>query len=328
MKRIRIRYEGIDVEKGYYLAKKGKKKWRSRMFDKNKEKNLQRIKKLLQDGKYKSQGYTEKDIICASGKVRHVKIAHFVDLIVQHAVLEETKRLANKTMIHDSYCCIEGKGQIACFLKVRLSIDADREGTRYFSEMDIRKFYPSVNTDILSQEVNAKFKGSQLHKLHDDIICSSSDLPVGNPFSPHAANLMLNCVDHYAKEVLKIKYYIRYADDIRIMGNDAKQVLEWQDDIKRYIKVRLNLNIKPTGGVHDINKRPIDFMGYIIHPEYTLVRQRIKKAAFKKAGSKTSLASYYGVLKHADCINLLNKLFERYERKQNKRIQRSADASN
>lgn len=290
------------------------------MFDKNKDKNLEKLKMQLQYGTYKPMGYTEKDILCASGKVRHVKIAHFKDLIVQHALLAQTKRLVSAKMIHHSYCCIEKKGQIACYQALRDAIDSDSTGTRYFAELDIKKFYPSINTTLLSKEVNSYFKGRQVHELHDAIIFSSDDLPVGNPFSPQAANLLLNKLDHYAKEMLKIKYYYRYADDIRILGADAKQVKTWQDLIKRYVRVNLNLTIKPTSGVHDVYKRPIDFMGYIIYPDYTLVRKRIKKAAFANIRNKRSLASYYGIMKHADCINLINKLFENHEKY---RIQRS-----
>ncbi|MGL5683576.1 MAG: reverse transcriptase domain-containing protein [Marinifilaceae bacterium] len=320
MKRIRVDFNNIDIYKGYELAKKNKGPHRYRSFDKNRDENLKQLCDDIVSGSYTPAPYKEIELMCDNGKLRRIKIAPFRDLIVQHAVLELTRSYAEKRMIRDSYCCIIGRGQIACYLAVCNALKKDTNGTRYFSELDICKFYPTVNIEILKTAFNDLYKGEKLHRLHCVILDSSDDLPIGNPFSPFAANVLLDKLDKYAKHILKIKYYYRYADDIRIMGSCPKQVLEWQEKIKRFVRVYLKQSIKATSGVHDIHKRPMDFMGYIIYPTHTRIRKRIKKNAFKKAKSIKSIASYYGIMSYADCNHLMKKLIKRHHEKNNRRI--------
>lgn len=56
------------------------------------------------------------------------------------------------------------------------------------------------------------------HIIHS----SDKGVPIGNYLSQFFANVYLNNIDHWAKEVLRLKYYYRYCDDIVILGNNQK----------------------------------------------------------------------------------------------------------
>ena len=92
--------------------------------------------------------------------------------------------------------------------------------------MDIKKFYPSINHDILKQIIRYKIKDEELLQLLDEIIDSAEGVPIGNYLSQFFANLYLAYFDHWIKEILKVIYYFRYCDDITILGSSKEELHE------------------------------------------------------------------------------------------------------
>jgi retron-type reverse transcriptase len=80
--------------------------------------------------------------------------------------------------------------------------------------------------------------------LLDGIIDSAQGVPIGNYLSQFFANLYLTYLDHYIKEVHKIKHYFRYTDDIVILHSDKKYLRYLYEDIKDYLENKLNLHFK------------------------------------------------------------------------------------
>lgn len=178
--------------------------------------------------------------------------------------------------------------------------------TTYCLKLDIRKFYPSINHDILYNDiVKRKIKDPYILKILKEIIYSANGVPIGNYLSQYFANLYLAYFDHWVKEQLKCKFYFRYADDIVILSNSKEFLHDVLNKIRVYLKDKLALDLKPNYQIFPVEARGIDFVGYIFRHRYTLLRKSIKlkilkliKDRFKgkitgvKAGR--SLKSYYG----------------------------------
>lgn len=150
-----------------------------------------------------------------------------------------------------------------------------------------------------------------LSVLQEIIYSTDSGVPIGNYLSQFFANIYLNKIDHWAKEVLKLKYYYRYCDDIVILGNNSKYLYK----IYRLVNQKLSfigLHLK-TPRIFPADDG-IDFVGYVFRHDYTLLRKRMKirfKKAVRKYNStqkdkyKKAISSYYGWLVHCDGIHLL-----------------------
>lgn len=89
-------------------------------------------------------------------------------------------------------------------------------------KLDIKKYYPSIDKEILKNKFRRLFKDNDLLWLLDTVVDSENDIPIGFYTSQWFANFFLTDLDHYIKEILKVKYYIRYADDMILLGNNKK----------------------------------------------------------------------------------------------------------
>jgi retron-type reverse transcriptase len=99
-------------------------------------------------------------------------------------------------------------------------------------------------------------------------------LPIGNLTSQFFANVYLNALDQFIKHVLKIKYYVRYVDDFVIMHENKEQLRKWLDAIKEFLKEKLGLTLKNAVKVASLGNG-INFLGYVQHIFYRLVRRRV-----------------------------------------------------
>lgn len=144
----------------------------------------------------------------------------------------------------DTYACIKGRGIHLLLKNLRKTLDKDPEGTKYCLKLDIKKFYPSINHDILKQVLRKKIKDEDLLWLLDEIIDSAEGVPIGNYLSQFFANLYMAYFDHWVKEELKVKYYFRYADDIVLLADSKEQLRSWLVTIKLYLTHVLKLRLK------------------------------------------------------------------------------------
>ena len=99
-------------------------------------------------------------------------------------------------------------------------------------------------------------------------------LPIGNLTSQFFANVYLNELDQFIKHVLKIKYYVRYVDDFVIMHEDREQLRSWLSEIKKFLAEKLKVTLKNEVKVAPLGNG-INFLGYVQHIFYRLVRRRV-----------------------------------------------------
>ena len=305
------------------IARKGKlKTYGVRHHDQNRESNLLKLQKMLINGEYHTSEYHIFTIF--EPKEREIfRLPYFPDRIVHHAIMNVVEPIWVSIFTKDTYSCIKARGIHACAQSVRKVMKEDRAGTRYCLKLDIRKFYPSIDHEILKQIIRRKIKDNRLLALLDEIIDSvPSGVPIGNYLSQYFANLYLAYFDHWIKEEKGVKYYWRYADDIVILAPDKDSLHDLCHDIRKYLAT-LKLRIKRNYQVFPVDSRGIDFVGYVFRHTHTRLRKSIKKnlcrrvARLEKNPPKSrreymqEVAAWWGWLKYCDSINLINKLQNR-----------------
>lgn len=324
MKRLGNLYEKICSIENLQLADEKARKGKLRSHgvlkhDKNREENIIRLHEMLKNGTFRTSKY---DIfIIYEPKEREIyRLPYFPDRIVHHAVMSVLEPVWLSVFTSDTYSCIKGRGIHAAAKKVKRALREDVEGTRYCLKIDIKKFYPSINHDILKEIVRKKIKDKKLLQLLDEIIDSAKGVPIGNYLSQYFANLYLAYFDHWLKEDMGIKHYFRYADDMIFLHGDKAFLHGLLVAVNDYIRTELKLSLKSNFQVFPVDDRGIDFVGYVFFRTHTRMRKSIKKTFCRRVAKlrkrkaltqeqfKQEVAAWWGWAKHCDSRNLINKL--------------------
>jgi RNA-directed DNA polymerase len=277
--------------------------------DKNKEQNIIKLHDMLHDKTYRTSEYTTFKI--TDPKEREVfRLPFFPDRITHHAIMNIMEPIFISTFTADTYSCIKGKGIHAAANAVKQALK-DVNGTQYCLKMDIKKFYPSIDHDILKQLLARKIKDKDLIWLLNDIIDSAAGVPIGNYLSQYFANFYLSYFDHWMKEKMAVKYYFRYADDLVILSDNKPYLRNIFLEVQQYLKHNLKLIVKGNFQIFPVAARSIDFVGYRFYHTHTLLRKSIKKnfaRMLHRRKNAASIASYNGWAKHCNSKHLLKKL--------------------
>ncbi len=311
MKRLNNLYQKIisveNLELADLKAMKGKKtQYGVIVHQKNRQENILLLHKMLSDKTYKTSPYTTFKIY--EPKEREIfRLPYFPDRITHHAVMNILEPIFVSTFTADTYSCIKGKGIHAAARAVKKAL-VDVHNTQYCLKLDVKKFYPNIDHDVLKQLLRRKIKDKNLLWLLDGIIDSSPGLPIGNYLSQYFANFYLTYFDHWIKEEEHEQHYFRYADDIVVLSNNKQHLHELLAKIKQYLSNELKLTVKENYQIFPVESRGIDFVGYVFRHKYTRLRKTIKKSFARNKHKPLSAPSYYGWAKHADCKQLLKKL--------------------
>jgi len=300
----------------YKLARKGKgRKPGVRKFARNIDANLDIIRQMLITKTFRTAPYATRTIF--EPKKRLIYILPFCpDRIVQHAVMNVLEPIWEKMFIAESYACRVGKGMHKGSLKTMEFVRKNK----YCLKCDIRKFYPSINHEILKRIIRKKIKDKDVLWLLDDIIDSypgETNTPIGNYTSQWFGNLYMNELDTYVKQVLGVKCYIRYCDDFLFFDNDKSRLHDIADKITAFCRDKLALSLSKCD-LFPVS-RGVDFLGYRHFPKYILLRKSTAKRAKRRMKSiikrakarkitlgqfRSTVASYQGWMRWAKTYNL------------------------
>lgn len=324
MKRVNNLYPLIYAEDNIELADKKARKCKRtrygvRKHDQNKEIDNYALHLSLLNENYKTSEYTTYKIYEPKERIIF-RLPYYPDRITHHAIMNIMEPIWTKIFTRDTYSCIKGRGIHALVKKLQSDLRKDSKGTMYCAKMDIRKFYPSINHEILKSIVKKKIKDKSLLNLLFEIIDSADGVPIGNYLSQFFANLYMAYFDHWIKEELKVKYYYRYADDIVLLSDDKNQLRSWILAIKVYLTNVLELKLKDNYQIYPVESRGIDFVGYVCYHDHTLLRKSIKLKLLGLVGAYSNnlinkqklqlkMVSYFGWLKYCDSKNLLKKIY-------------------
>ncbi len=289
---------------------------------------LFKILKDLEKGCLEFQSYFEFESI-KEVKRRTIDAPTFRDRIIHHALVNVIGECFDKKFIHDSYACRIGKGtheavdRLQTFLR-RAKAIADKRGEKvYVLQCDISKYYPSIDHRILKAEIRKTIADKKVLQVWDSLIDSFETegtpdvgIPIGALTSQLSANIYLNPFDHYMKDVLHIKYYIRYMDDFLVIAFSKKELSKILDKAIEFLEGRLRLKLNPKTNIYPAS-RGVDFCGYRTFFYFRLPRKRNTRAArerFKRLSYefnygritlnevKTRIDSFIGYIEHCDGV--------------------------
>jgi hypothetical protein len=219
-------------------------------------------------------------------------------------------------LIRDTFQSITGRGTSDAADRVKALVRSER-CPKYALKLDIQKYYPSVNNDLLKQMLRKKIKCPDTLWLIDDIIDSIKGLPIGNYTSQLFGNINLNGFDWWMKQTIKPDGYFRYCDDLLVFADSSKKLMMIKALIQIYLQP-LNLTIKNNWLISNVRKDGVDFVGYLFRPESTRLRKNIstnikrlcQSMRFTCTGSLkelSSLMAYKGWVKRASAKLLWRK---------------------
>jgi len=270
------------------LQNGGKYRREAMIFARDETYNLEELRQSLIKDTYELSGYIRFSIF--EPKERVVDAPHYKDKIIQHALNTVLKELYMPSFIVDSYACLNGRGTHKCASRIQhflrkakweYGIDA------YIVKIDIKKFFYSIDRDVLKNLLHKKIKCKRTIKLLFKIIDSAGSiaplgLPLGNTISQICANIYMDRLDQYAKRRLSLKYYVRYMDDcVAILPNKdtARTVLTL---MCKFIKDVLHLQAnKDKTKIFPI-LQGINIVGFKIYTTHRLLRDDCKKKIKRK----------------------------------------------
>ena len=275
----------------YHKSLKGKNKYSSEALDfsMNETYNLMQLRTSLINETYQFDGYMRFKVY--EPKERIIDAPHFKDKIVQLAINSVLKEIYQPCFIYDTYACLDNKGthkavdRVSYFMR---KASWEYGDSTFIVKLDVRKFFYTVNRDVLKRLLPKKIKCkktlSLLHKIIDSAdAIDPLGLPLGNTLSQISTNVYMNEFDQYCKRKLRLKHYIRYADDVVVIVENKERA---QDTLQLMIaflneELKLNINQKKTK-IFPI-EQGVNAYGFKIYKTHRLLRNDSKKKIKRKA---------------------------------------------
>lgn len=304
-----------NLQEAFRMVMRGKKRTRTvRLFKKNRDAILADLAEEIRSGRYAPSGFREFEVV-ENGKVREIQSLPFKDRIALHAIMSVLGKTLGGMLIRDTYASLPNRGIHDGLNRIRKALK-DRPNTRYCLKLDIKKFYHSIDQDVLIERLRRKIKDETMMQTLVRIIRSyGPGLAIGYHSSQLLGNFYLCLLDHYMKCDLRVKYYFRYCDDIVILGPDKDYLHDVFSKLRELVEGRLHLAIKQNWQIFPVEARGIDFLGYVIRHDYVLVRKHIKKRVARRLHKVKSrkrryvvLASFWGWVKHCNGRHLFYTL--------------------
>lgn len=310
-----------NLEKAHKNARRDKKYYKEViMVNENSDHYLNIIRNLLLSKTYKVSPYTIMKITDNTKERTLMKLPYFPDRIIQWAIMLQINDIFMNTFCTHSCASIEKRG-IKRASALTDKFMKDKEHSSYCLKMDVRKFYNNINHEILKRLIRKKIKDKDLLDLLDLIIDSTpgnKGIPIGSYLSQYLANYYLTFFDHWLKEEKKVKYIVRYMDDIVILHKSKKFLNYLRKEISWYLEKKLDLKLKGNWQVFPTNARGVDFVGYRHFYEYKLLRKTTCKRFKRKSldmqkkrlinySEWCAMNSYSGWLSYCNSYNLKQK---------------------
>jgi hypothetical protein len=329
-----------ELFQAYFDCRKTKRNtWNALAFEECMERNLMNLYYELHEGSY----YPGQSMcfVVTHPKVREVWAADFRDRIVHHLLYNRVSARFYNRFIHDSYACIPGKGALKAVDRLEgmtRSASQNYSTPTWFLKVDVANFFVSIKKSVLDDQLAKRITEPWWLELcrrvlhHDptrNVNVRSSDalmarvpaykslfnsagngLPIGNLSSQFFANVYLYPADQYAKHHLKLRWFVRYVDDMVALGHDAGALHEASVRMNAFMANELGLHLHPKKTEINRIERGINFLGYVVRPYARYLRRSTLRHAHQKivdlpkdADPKSVRAtanSYYGLMRHAN----------------------------
>lgn len=322
-----------NIELAFQNAKKNKyenyKKIDFEKFEQNYDDNIFEIIDMLSNLEFRSSKYSFFHINDRGKKREIANLPFFPDRVVHWALMNVTQPLFERTFIDTTYASIKNRGVDLALKNLNRDLKRFPE-LKYCLKLDVEKYFPSVNKEILKKMFRKIIKDNDVLFLLDGLVDDypKSGIPIGNYTSQIFGNFYLSYFDHYVKEELKVKVYHRYMDDMVLLAENKKELWRILEEIKKYLEDELDLKVKSNYQVFPIESRGVDFVGYKSYGYKITIRNKNKMNAWKSVNKinklvdihqesyyhnnkrRGQLASYHGIVKRATGNTLRKQMFD------------------
>lgn len=294
---------------------------------------MNNIISLHEDLKNKAYNHgSYKHFVVNDPKRRDVHKANVRDRVLHHAIYRKLYQFFNKTFIDDSYSCRNNKGTHRALRRFEVftrKVSKNYTKQCWVLKCDIRKFFASVDHKILIDILESKIKDEDILWLLKNIIRSFSSvrisgnlkpetknlsigLPLGNLTSQLLVNIYMNEFDQFVKHKLKVKYYIRYADDFIFVSENKECLKSLKKVVAQFLEEKLRLELHPHKVFIKTIYSGIDFLGWVHFPHRRVLRTTSKRRMWKKL-NENNFTSYLGLLSHGEGYKLKEEINSKME---------------
>jgi retron-type reverse transcriptase len=298
-----------------------------RGFEYHLETRLWQMREELEMGTYRWGAY-RRFVIC-DPKRREIRAAPFRDRVMHHALFDVLDPIVRRRLITDTYACIPGRGTHRAVTRYRQFARA-RRGRGYVLQCDVKSYFASVDHEVLMGALAGCVADARLLALLQSLIEHGAEqagrgMPIGNLTSQMFANLYLDPLDHFVKETLRVRHYIRYMDDFIVLVDTGDAARGCLQAIEAFVVDRLHLQLNPRRVVIAPLACARDFLGYVHqHGRPVRVRRRSVQRLWRRLAVlderleseqlawpavRASVASWFGLAAHADAFRLSRTIF-------------------
>ena len=285
-------------------------------FELGLEDHIFKLHEDLKGGSYKHGGYYS--FFVNDPKRRHIHKASVHDRLLHHAIHRVIEPEWDKIFVFDSWSSRKNKGVHAAVKRLQnfgFNLSQNHTRTLWILKLDVRKFFASIDHEILLSILGKKISDDKLMQLLSEIISSfSPGLPLGNLTSQLFGNIYMDKLDQFVKHELKIPGYVRYADDFILIHHDREFLVSCLNKIKDFLREQLHLEVHPQKIVLKTYASGIDYLGYVCFPHHKVLRTKTKTRMFQRISEK-NFSSYNGILQHCESLNLQSELLETIDKK-------------
>ncbi len=254
-------------------------------------------------------------------KPRDIHKASVRDRLLHHAIYQVLYPLFDRKFIFDSYSCRKNKGThraINRFRDFARIVSQNHTRTAWVLKCDIRKFFASINHEILFHVLKKHIADKNLLWLLGQVVVSfhsnrghGKGLPLGNLTSQLLVNVYMNEFDQFVKRRLKVKYYIRYADDFVILHGNKKHLNALLPGISSFLETQLKLTLHPNKVSITTFASGVDYLGWVHFSDYRVLRTVTKRRMLNRidaSSGEQTIQSYLGLISHGDTYVLKQKI--------------------
>lgn len=318
------------IETAYKQTQKGSPKHKrpAVRFRMDEAANLKEITQAVKSQTWKPKGYYKFEI--HDPKHRTIFAPAYEDKIVHHLVYQVLREFYEPKFIYDSFSCIRNKGNQRAVKRLQQHYkNASKEYDEvHLVKIDIKKFFHTIPREILKQIYALDIKCSRTLNLIYTIIDSSPGLlglPLGCVTSQLSANVIMNAFDQFAKRVLKVKYYLRYADDIFMLLSTKHEADYVLAESKKFIQQKLGMSFAEgkcfASKLKNKQSKPkaLVGLGYKIYPDFITMKSFNKRRVLKSlqryrrntcASNRNSLTAYNSYLRSCNSYNFRKQYFK------------------
>ena len=270
---------------------------------------IERLAAAIRDGSFRIT-HVHEMVVTDGPKRRVVQAPPVIQRIGCHAIMRVVDQFCYKSIIPTSAASIKGRGMHYLHKIVADDLRLHPDETTYFYKCDIKKFYETIDQDIMFECVCRYIKDKTLLPILENFVrVMPSGLAIGLRSSQCFGNILLDRLDHFMKEVVKVRYYYRYCDDIVMLHSNKKTLWLWRDILVDQLAF-LGLSIKDNEVVRPVSDG-LDFLGFVHYGTQSLLRKRVKKKFARHMAKVKSrkrrielMGAFKGMAAHGDCNHL------------------------